>query len=127
MVESRDAIKSSLKVQLEKYTRLVPVLSGVVFMLCTSILLVLRLMSDENADIGSVIADTLFVAVIVSLICFVALRLMVVHIQKAHIKSFGKKRELRLQRREEELAMRYRKLQSFDKTPAEKLKKKHHI
>ena len=51
MVESKDAIKSSLRGQLENYSRLVPTLAAVVFMLCTSILLVLRLMSDESADI----------------------------------------------------------------------------
>lgn len=114
MVESKDAIKSSLRVQIENYSRLVPILSGVVFMLCTSILLVLRLMSDDNVDIAVIIADTLLISIIISLICFLVLRLLLVPIQKAHINSFGKKRELRLQRREEELAMRYRKLQSFD-------------
>ena len=90
MVESREAIKSSLRVQLENYSRLVPTLAGVVFMLCTSILLVLRLMSDAAADIVTIIADTLFVSIIISLICFVVLRLLVVHVQKAHIKSLVK-------------------------------------
>ncbi len=120
MVESKDAIKSSLRAQLENYSKLVPTLAGLVFMLCTSILLVLRLMSDDSADIADVIADTFLVSIVISLLCFVVLRLLVVPVQRAHIKSFGKKRELRLQRREEELAMRYRKLQSFDSESKQK-------
>ena len=114
MVESRDAIKSSLRGQLEGYSKLVPTLSSVVFVLCTSILMVLKLMEDDSGDVLSLLADTLLVSTIIALICFVSLKFLVVHVQRAHMKSFGKKRELRLQRREEELAMRYKKLQSFD-------------
>ncbi len=116
-MESREAIKSSLKVQLDKYSRMVPVLSSVIFILCTSILLILRLFSSEaDLDVITLIADTLTVASIIAFISFFILRLLVESVQRAHVKSFAKKRELRLQRREEELSMRYKKLQVFDQS-----------
>jgi hypothetical protein len=116
-VESREAIKSSLKVQLDKYSRMVPVLSGIIFVLCFSVLLILRLFSSEaDFDVTTVVADTLTVASIIAFISFFILRLLVESVQRAHVKSFAKKRELRLQRREEELAMRYRKLQTIDQS-----------
>jgi hypothetical protein len=120
-VETREAIKSSLKVQLDRYSKMVPVLSGIIFILCSSILLILRLFSSESdLDIITVIADTLAVASIIAFISFFILRLLVESVQKAHVKSFAKKRELRLQRREEELSMRYKKLQTFDQSSLKK-------
>jgi hypothetical protein len=120
-VESREAIKSSLKVQLDKYSRMVPVLSSIIFILCASVLLILRLCSSEaDLDVTTLIADTLTVASIIAFISFFILRLLVESVQKAHVKSFAKKRELRLQRREEELAMRYKKLQVFDQSSLKK-------
>jgi hypothetical protein len=120
-VESREAIKSSLKVQLDKYSRMVPVLSGIIFILCFSVLLMLRLFSSEaDFDVTAVIADTLTVASIIAFVSFFILRLLVENVQRAHVKSFTKKRELRLQRREEELAMRYKKLQTFDQSGLKK-------
>ena len=120
-MESREAIKSSLKVQLNKYSRMVPVLSGVIFILCSSVLLMLRLFSsDSDLDVTTLVADTLTVASIISFISFFVLRMLVESVQKAHVKSFAKKRELRLQRREEELAMRYKKLQTFDQSSLKK-------
>ena len=71
-------------------------------------------------DIVTLIADTLVVASIIAFISFFILRLLVESVQKAHVKSFAKKRELRLQRREEELAMRYRKLQTFNQSGLKK-------
>lgn len=120
-MESREAIKSSLKVQLDRYAKMVPVLSGVIFILCTSVLMILRLFSSEaDIDIVSLVADTLSVASIIAFSSFAILRLLVEHVQRAHVKSFAKKRELRLQRREEELAMRYKKLQTFDQSSLKK-------
>ena len=120
-MESREAIKSSLKVQLDKYSRMVPVLSGIIFILCSSVLLILRLFSsDSDIDVVTLLADTLTVASIISFISFFVLRLLLESVQKAHVKSFAKKRELRLQRREEELAMRYKKLQTFDQSSLKK-------
>lgn len=120
-MESREAIKSSLSVQLDKYRQLVPVVCGVIFILCTSVLIILRLFSsDLDIDISSVVADTLTIASIITFIAFSILQVLVEHLQRAHVKSFTKKRELRLQRREEELAARYRKLQSFDQSSLKK-------
>lgn len=120
-MESREAIKSSLKLQLDKYSRMVPVLSGVIFILCASIILILRLFSSGvDLDLTTLIADTLIVASIIAFISFFVLRLLVESVQRAHVKSFAKKRELRLQRREEELAMRYKKLQVFDQSSLKK-------
>ena len=101
-MESREAIKSSLKVQLDKYSRMVPVLSGIIFVLCSSILLILRLFSSEvDLDVTTLVADTLTVASIITFVAFFILRILLESVQRAHVKSFAKKRELRLQRREE--------------------------
>jgi hypothetical protein len=100
---------------------MVPVLSGIIFILCFSVLLMLRLFSSEaDFDLTAVIADTLTVASIIAFVSFFILRLLVENVQRAHVKSFAKKRELRLQRREEELAMRYKKLQTFDQSGLKK-------
>jgi len=81
----------------------------------------LRLFSSEaDPDVVALIADTLTVATIIAFISFFILRLLVENVQRAHVKSFAKKRELRLQRREEELAMRYKKLQTFDQSGLKK-------
>lgn len=84
-------------------------------------LLILRLCSSGvDLDVTTLIADTLTVASIIAFISFFVLRLLVESVQRAHVKSFAKKRELRLQRREEELAMRYKKLQVFDQSSLKK-------
>jgi hypothetical protein len=113
---NKAALKGAVKLQLIKFSNLVPRVTCLVFVCTTAIIFVQGLMSLEYSGSAlEMLINSLKVAIVVSFIAFFIIRTVVHYMQKTHIKQFAKKRELKLQKREEELAIRYRKLQNLER------------